>query len=113
MTDQAVTLSIDRAGGAGPSGAQAFSGAAAERAQQAARESEGTPRQSKTSTEKSRADQSGTRARLVRDEKSGRSHIEILDRKTGEVMYQIPPESIQALSELLESATGSMVDTVA
>ena len=56
---------------------------------------------------------SGDSVRLVRDEKSGRSFIEILDRKTGEVMYQIPPEEVQKLAELLKDMTGSMVDTVA
>jgi len=50
--------------------------------------------------------------RLVQDPDSGRTLVEILDRKTGEVIYQLPPEELQKLAEQLKQFTGTVIDTV-
>jgi uncharacterized FlaG/YvyC family protein len=49
---------------------------------------------------------------LVRDEVSGRSYVQVMDKK-GEVVYQIPPEELQKLQRLLDHLNGNVVDTVA
>lgn len=51
--------------------------------------------------------------KLVRDETTGRSFVQILDRKTGEVIYEIPPEQLRKIPELSEKVNGNVVDTVA
>jgi len=49
---------------------------------------------------------------LVRDEKSGRSYIQVVD-DDGEVLYQVPPEELQKLQQLLRHLNGNVVDTLA
>ncbi len=114
MADQTVALMIERAGGSGFSGAQPYSGPLADRGQTVSPGAARTQKQAPAgSQEPSTADASGDWARLVQDEESGRSYVQILDRRTGEVIYEIPPEEIQKLGKLLKEMTGSMVDTVA
>jgi hypothetical protein len=112
MADQTVIMSLERAGGAGFSGAQPYSGRPVSKVKGGPRE---TARSEKpTASEKSAAsEKSGDSVRLVRDAESGRSRVEILDRTTGEVLYQIPAEEVQKLAERLKDMTGSMVDTLA
>jgi uncharacterized FlaG/YvyC family protein len=112
MADQTVIVNVERAGRASFSGAQAYSGPASLRRKDASPEaarSEKTEAQQKSAETEELVDS----VRLVRDETSGRSFVEILDKKTGEVMYQIPPEEVRKLAELLKDMTGSMVNTVA
>lgn len=112
MTDQTVTISLERTGAAGFSGAQPYSGKTASQVKDGPR---GAARSEKpTESDQSAAsEKSGDSVRLVRDAESGRSRVEILDRKTGEVLYQIPAEEVQKLAERLKDMTGSMVDTLA
>lgn len=114
MADQSVALMIERSGGSGFSGAQPYSGPIADRGQkvspEATRKDKSAPAESQHSPT---AAASGDWARIVQDDESGRSYVQILDRKTGEVLYEIPPEEIQKLGKLLRDMTGSMVDTVA
>ncbi len=114
MADQSVALMTERVGGSGYAGAQPYSGPIADRGQkvspEAARHSKSAPAESQRS---SNAAASGDWARIVQDEETGRSYVQILDRKTGEVIYEIPPEEIQKLGKILKDMAGSMVDTVA
>lgn len=114
MADQSVVLTIERTGGSGFSGAQPYLGPIADRGQkvspEAARKEKSAPAESQ---QLPTAAASGDWARIVQDEESGRSVVQILDRRTGEVIYEIPPEEIQKLGKMLREMTGSMVDTVA
>jgi uncharacterized FlaG/YvyC family protein len=49
---------------------------------------------------------------LVRDEESGRSFVQVMDDR-GEILYQIPPEELMKLQQLLKHLNGNVVDTVA
>jgi uncharacterized FlaG/YvyC family protein len=51
--------------------------------------------------------------RLVHSEELGRPVVHILDRETGEIIYQIPPEELQKLSTFLDEFKGSVVDKLA
>jgi len=109
MADQTIIMNVERASSPGFSGAQAYPGQAAIRSRETPQES---ARSKKTSAlDESREEEKlGDAVRLVQDEHSGRSVVEILDKRTGEVMYQIPPEEVRKLAELLKDLTGSMVD---
>jgi uncharacterized FlaG/YvyC family protein len=113
MANPTLVLDVERAGGSGFSGAQPYSGPTADRGQKVSRESERTQKPAAVSKPPSATEPSGDWARIVQDHESGRSFVQILDRKTGEVLYEIPPEEIQKLGKLLKETTGSMVDTVA
>lgn len=56
---------------------------------------------------------SGDGVRLVNDEESGRPFIQILDRRTGEVIYEIPTEALKKLPKLFDRSSGVVIDTVA
>ncbi len=58
-------------------------------------------------------DPSQDSVKLVRDETTGRSFVQILDRKTGEVIYEIPPEQLRKIPELSDKVSGKVIDTVA
>jgi len=47
------------------------------------------------------------------DEKSGQSFIQVIDRESGEILRQIPPEEARRLSAALKEMIGTVVDTVA
>lgn len=107
MTDQSVTLNVERTGVPGFSGARPYSGSIAKRGQQVSRESAHS--QDPAAVD---ANAAGDSVRLVRDEETGRSCVQILDRKTGEVLYEIPPEEVQKLAKILKDMTGLMVNEV-
>lgn len=50
---------------------------------------------------------------FVVDEKSGQSFIQVIDRESGEILRQIPPEEARRLSAALKEMIGTVVDTVA
>jgi flagellar protein FlaG len=50
---------------------------------------------------------------FVVDQNSGKSFIEVVDRNSGEILRQIPPEEARRLSEALEEMIGNIVDTLA
>lgn len=50
--------------------------------------------------------------KLIRDEESGRAVVQILDRRTGEVIYEIPPEELKNFSELVDKTNGVVINTV-
>ncbi|GAB4246306.1 MAG: hypothetical protein Kow00109_22420 [Acidobacteriota bacterium] len=52
-------------------------------------------------------------ARLAQDKDSGKTIVQILDRRTGNVLYEIPPEEVRKLARLLQNLTGSVVDRTA
>lgn len=53
-----------------------------------------------------------TSVTFVKDEDSGQSFIQVVDRDSGEVLRQIPPEEARRLSEALEDMVGNVVDTL-
>jgi len=55
---------------------------------------------------------STTSVTFVVDQHSGKSFIQVVDRDSGEVLRQIPPEEARKLSEALEVMTGNVVDTL-
>lgn len=73
----------------------------------------------KTREEKSKKGDRGTEAaprasaRLAQDRESGKTIVQILDRRTGEVLYEIPPEEVRKLARLLQHLTGSVIDKTA
>jgi flagellar protein FlaG len=50
---------------------------------------------------------------FVVDQNSGKSFIQVVDRDSGEILRQIPPEEARKLSEALEEMIGNVVDTLA
>jgi flagellar protein FlaG len=50
---------------------------------------------------------------FVVDQNSGKSFIQVVDRDSGEILRQIPPEEARRLSEALEEMIGNVVDTLA
>jgi flagellar protein FlaG len=50
---------------------------------------------------------------FVVDQDSGESFIQVVDRHSGEVLRQIPPEEARRLASALKEVLGHVVDTVA
>ena len=50
---------------------------------------------------------------FVVDQDSGKSFIQVVDRHSGEVLRQIPPEEARRLATALREVIGPVVDTVA
>jgi uncharacterized FlaG/YvyC family protein len=46
------------------------------------------------------------------DKTSGEQYIQVIDKVSGEVVRQIPPEELRRLSAVLEKLTGNVVDMV-
>ncbi len=47
------------------------------------------------------------------DSKSDQLYIKVIDRDTGEVVKQIPPEALRKMAKQMEQMTGNILDTVA
>ena len=47
------------------------------------------------------------------DSKSNQLYIKIVDRETGEVVKQIPPETLRKMAKQIEQMTGNILDTIA
>ncbi|MFB3901893.1 MAG: flagellar protein FlaG [Acidobacteriota bacterium] len=50
---------------------------------------------------------------VVIDEKTNRLYVQVVDRETGEVLREIPPEELRKLRELVEQLNGRVLDTIA
>ena len=50
---------------------------------------------------------------FVVDQESGKSFIQVVDRDSGEILRQIPPEEARRLSAALKEMVGNMVDKIA
>ncbi len=46
------------------------------------------------------------------DRKSNELYIKVVDRDTGEVVRQIPPEALRKMANQLELMTGNILDTI-
>lgn len=67
----------------------------------------------KTATPSKQVERPRVHARLARDEASGKSIIQILDRETETVLYEIPPEEVRKLARMVQELAGPVVDTTA
>ena len=47
------------------------------------------------------------------DSKSKQLYIKVVDRDTGEVVKQIPPEELREIASQMEQMTGNILDTIA
>jgi hypothetical protein len=97
MSDHTVTLNVERVTVAGFAGGAAAVQPTGSRAVPSGQSKEGRM----------------SSVRLVYNEELGRPVVQILDRETGEVIYQIPPEELQKLSTFIEGLRGSVLDELA
>lgn len=100
-------------GGVPPSAEQASSPKGAQSRQTHRVGADGKVSAGKTGTESKQIERPRVHARLARDEASGKSIVQILDRDTGAVLYEIPPEEVRKLARMVQELAGPVVDTTA